>query len=271
MGVDLGRRDIGMPQHRLQRAQIRAAFQQMRREGVAQHVRAHAIGRDPRLRRQRADQLIEPHAREMRLARGEQPRPPDRDMLAPRRHRRPRAVGDRHQPLAPALALEDQIGPVGMDRVARQRHQFGRAQPRSVEQLDQGREPQVERIGRHPRLPCRDHCEHRIDILGAQHLGQRPRRPRPRQRRARIVARASPSSARKAKNRRSAAALRATVDRASACHSPASRSISAAPASPSRPFQQFGGQPQIGAIGRDRIPAAPASARIISRKRSISA
>ena len=45
----------------------------------------------------------------------------------------------------------------------------------------------------------------------------------------------SPSSARKPKKRRSAAALRATVDRANARHSPASVSISSRPASPKRP------------------------------------
>ena len=38
-----------MAEQGLQRAKIRAAFQQMRRERVAEDVRADAIGRDPRV------------------------------------------------------------------------------------------------------------------------------------------------------------------------------------------------------------------------------
>ena len=37
--VDLRRRQIGVPEHRLDRAQIRAALEQVRREGMPQHVR----------------------------------------------------------------------------------------------------------------------------------------------------------------------------------------------------------------------------------------
>ena len=60
MRIDFGRRDIGVPQHRLQRAQVSAAFEQVRRKGMAQDVRAHPIGRDPRLRRERLDELVQP-------------------------------------------------------------------------------------------------------------------------------------------------------------------------------------------------------------------
>ena len=45
------------------------------------------------------------------------------------RHRGARPVGDRHQPLPPALATQDQEGFVRLHRIARQRDQFRRAQP----------------------------------------------------------------------------------------------------------------------------------------------
>jgi hypothetical protein len=37
--VDLRRRDVGMPKHFLDRAQVRAAFEQMRREGMSERMR----------------------------------------------------------------------------------------------------------------------------------------------------------------------------------------------------------------------------------------
>ena len=49
MRIDLGRRDIGMPEHLLQRPQIGAPREQVSRERMAQDVRADAVGRDPRL------------------------------------------------------------------------------------------------------------------------------------------------------------------------------------------------------------------------------
>lgn len=40
VGVDLGGADIGMPQHYLYAAQVRAAFQQMGGEGMPENVGA---------------------------------------------------------------------------------------------------------------------------------------------------------------------------------------------------------------------------------------
>ena len=57
LGVDLGRRQAGMAEQFLERAQVRAAGEQMRREAVAQRVRRDAVGqpeRDPRRRAPRA-------------------------------------------------------------------------------------------------------------------------------------------------------------------------------------------------------------------------
>ena len=42
--VDLGRRNIGMAEHLLNRTQIRTVAEQVRRKSVAQNMRADAIG-----------------------------------------------------------------------------------------------------------------------------------------------------------------------------------------------------------------------------------
>ena len=47
MRIDLRRRDVGMAEQRLQHAQVRSAREQVRGKGVAQHVRADALGRNP--------------------------------------------------------------------------------------------------------------------------------------------------------------------------------------------------------------------------------
>lgn len=44
VGIDFGRRDIGVSQQLLDCAQIRAAIKQMAGEGVAQNVRRDALG-----------------------------------------------------------------------------------------------------------------------------------------------------------------------------------------------------------------------------------
>ena len=48
VGIDLGRRNVGVAEQILDDAQIRAVLQEVAREGVAQHVRADAGGRKAR-------------------------------------------------------------------------------------------------------------------------------------------------------------------------------------------------------------------------------
>ena len=52
MGIDLGRRDIGMAEHLLYAAQIGAVVEQMAGEGMTQHVRRQARGVEPGAERQ---------------------------------------------------------------------------------------------------------------------------------------------------------------------------------------------------------------------------
>ena len=54
MCVDLRRGEIGVAEHLLHGAQVRAAFEQMRRERVAQRVRRHPLG-EPGAPRRRLD------------------------------------------------------------------------------------------------------------------------------------------------------------------------------------------------------------------------
>src|SRR4051812_27484538 len=59
VGVDLRRRQVRVPEHQLDRAQVRAALEQMRRERVAQHVRTHGA-RQPCRPRMLLQDLPEP-------------------------------------------------------------------------------------------------------------------------------------------------------------------------------------------------------------------
>src|SRR4051794_12315632 len=58
VGVDLGRGDVGVAEHLLEGTEVAAAGQQVRREGVTQRVRAHAVG-EPRAARVALDDLVE--------------------------------------------------------------------------------------------------------------------------------------------------------------------------------------------------------------------
>ena len=57
MGIDLCRRDVRMPQHLLHAAQIGTMGEEMRREGVAQHMGRQQRRIKPRLQRQILQQL----------------------------------------------------------------------------------------------------------------------------------------------------------------------------------------------------------------------
>ena len=61
VGVELGGRDVGVPEHLLHRAQVAAAGEQVRGEAVAQRVRAH-LAVEPRGLGVALDDLVEPLA-----------------------------------------------------------------------------------------------------------------------------------------------------------------------------------------------------------------
>jgi hypothetical protein len=67
VGIDLGRRQIGVAKHHLNRSQIGAALEQMRRKRVSQHVRAD-LGRESHAFSIGFEDLPEPNARDPRTA-----------------------------------------------------------------------------------------------------------------------------------------------------------------------------------------------------------
>ena len=65
VGIDLGSRNVGMTEQRLQDTQVRSSSQQVGRERVPQHMRADAVGGDPGQCRHAANQLEQANAAEV--------------------------------------------------------------------------------------------------------------------------------------------------------------------------------------------------------------
>ena len=216
------------PSSDLHRAQVRAAFEQMGGEGVAKHVRADPLGRNAGVRGHLPDELVEPHPAQMRLAAGEQPQRSARHMLAPcPDHRCARAT--RSAPAAPCPPLPRRIrnGRPGGTAPRGQADQFGRAQPRTVKQLEQGEIAHGGDLAACGAVLCGSNMR---EISGSSRMRGSGRSKRGRGSAADGSSRRSPSSTRKPKNRRSAADRRATVAGASSAHSAPSRDRSSAEA-----------------------------------------
>lgn len=75
MGVYFGRRDVGVAKELLQGAQVGAAVEQVAREGMSQHVRAHTVGIEAGFGREFLQVLGKTLAGDMalRATRGKQP------------------------------------------------------------------------------------------------------------------------------------------------------------------------------------------------------
>src|SRR5215471_2998220 len=139
--VELCRRQIGMSEHFLNRSQVGAAFEEVRREGVAQEVRMDAFRLEPCLVRQAAEDEEYALAGERPAARVEEqlgavalveegPAPRE---IAPERLRR-LASHRYHTLLAPLAKTADE--PVfEIDGLAVERDGLADAQPGAVEQL----------------------------------------------------------------------------------------------------------------------------------------
>jgi hypothetical protein len=184
LGVDLCRRDVGVAEQLLHRAQVAARLQHVRRERVAQHVRMdvrrHAGGDRERLQ-SRAD-----------LARGESRAAAAdeerrlvgvRDVAAarePRRERGERRSADRNGAALAALAEDVRGRVVAVDPARRRRarddveaDELADAQAAAVEQLGDARVAHRERVV--VVAAVRDECDRVVD---RERLGQRLRRAR---------------------------------------------------------------------------------------------
>src|SRR5688500_8293646 len=121
MRVNLGGGDVGMPQQRLQRPQVGAACQQVRRESMAQDMGTNAVRSDAGIGCQGTDDLEEANAAQMGAAAREEPdrvlragvEPPLNSLQGPARHRNEAFLG--------ALALEDHEWLASPHRMPRQR------------------------------------------------------------------------------------------------------------------------------------------------------
>lgn len=141
-GVDLRRGDVGMAEHLLDRAQVRAAFQQVRREGVAQQVRLHRH-RDAGA----AGGLLHPEPESLpgdrHPARAEEERAarPGPGQLRPARpevglQRGERGLADRDDAVLGALARHADEPRLRVEGLDLQRTELGDAEARAVHQLE---------------------------------------------------------------------------------------------------------------------------------------
>ena len=188
MRIDLGGGDIGMAEQGLKHPQIRPTFKQMSGKGMAQHVRADGGRIKPDARRApSATGTAAPgsaacHPSTKEIARGRQAgaqRDPARQCSSARAPTGTSRV-------VPPLAGDGQKRRITRHRHQRQRHQFARAQARSIEQFDQRKASHGARFfGERFHLGA---GEQRGDLFMAQHLGQRAPGARGRQRARRIVA-----------------------------------------------------------------------------------
>ncbi len=176
MGVDLGRADVGVAEHLLQRTQVTPARQQMGGERVPERVRAHAPLQagaagvaldDPvqALARQAASALVDEDVG--LVADAHQPRAAVFQVDRQRLHR---LGADRHEPLLGALAAGPQHPGLEVDLGQLERDRLARTQAAGVHGLQQ--RPVAQRRRRGPaRLG-----QQAVDLVACQHLGQAPPR-----------------------------------------------------------------------------------------------
>ena len=170
--VDLGRRDVGVPQHHLEGPQVRPVLEQVRGEGVPDHVGREARA-DPGLAPVARDQLPEalprhrrPASREKEVGRAPAVERGPTDLEVPHEPARGR-LAERHEALLAALARDPENAVVHVHAVAGQTHDLRNAKPRSVEELEHRPIPQAEgtlRVGR---------LQERLDLVLTQGLRQR--------------------------------------------------------------------------------------------------
>src|SRR5262245_55932353 len=199
VGIDLRRRDVGMAEELLHRAQIGATLQEVAGKGVAENVRRDARGFDPRGESERLQFLSKALAGEM-LASARRKEPDrgaapfsligaDRGEMGLERSLRRLVQG--YEALAPAFALDGQHPVVRREHVARQRDQLRHAQARGIERFERGIEseraaPPDSLFGVLARVL--GGLEQRLDLGKRENLGQRPAEARTVDRRAGIAA-----------------------------------------------------------------------------------
>jgi hypothetical protein len=185
--VQLGGREVGVPEHLLHRPEIGASLEQMRRERVPQEMRVNAGGVEPRAFRDAAQDQERSGAREgaspgvqeelgpvaavevrpaagQVAAQGRGGGPPDRD----------------HALLAPLPEHADEPT-VEVDAAALDADGLGDAETRPVEELDE------RLVAQRTRLDAARCLDQALDLAGRERLRQRLGPPRQRDARGRVV------------------------------------------------------------------------------------
>src|SRR5262249_33737556 len=143
VGVQLGRREVGVPEHLLDGSQVGASLQQMRREGMPEEMRVDAFGIEARLRRQAPEDQERARAGERAAACIEEElgpvpcveeRTPARE-IAP--NRLDCGPADRDDPLLVSFADRAHDPVLEVDVGLRETDRFADAQARPVEELDE--------------------------------------------------------------------------------------------------------------------------------------
>ena len=176
-----------MAEHLLDAAQVGAALQQVRGEGVAQQVRVDAGRVETRLRRRGAHDQEGTGARQAAALRVEEQlgpvarveeRPPTRHVDAQRLDGSP---PDRDDPLLVALAGDAHEAALEIDAAALQAGRLADAQAGAVQQLQQRAVAQVARADAARRL------DQPLRLVGRERAGQGPSLARQIERRGRVV------------------------------------------------------------------------------------
>ena len=148
MGVNLGGRNVGMPQQCLHHAQVGAILQEMAGKGMSQHVRADGVGTQAALRRQRSSGRAQNAGasdgrsrRKTETAISNRRRSVSFSLRAIIRHCPPCGIVERHQTLLAALAAHHQHALIAPRRRCGQGDEFGDAQAGRIQQFKQAIEP----------------------------------------------------------------------------------------------------------------------------------
>ena len=190
MGIDLSRGNVRVPKHLLYGAKVGAIGKKVGRKGVSQNMWRYAYGIDAGCQRKVSQQLRKPLSRQVSGAtsRGKQPwrmstvsnKPVAATQECFDRTKGRRA--DRHEPLTPPLAVNQDEPALSIDRRKRQSNEFADAQSRRIEELKQRHGTQTFRPLQVPRRG-----KQRLDLRRTENFRERAPAPWSIEKPARIV------------------------------------------------------------------------------------
>src|SRR5215203_4396613 len=187
VGIELGRREVGVAEHLLHRAQIGTALEQVRRERVAEQVRVDTLRVEARLPGQLAEDQEGARARQRAAARvQEQLRPvPCVEERPTAREVAAQSVGagpaERDDALLAALADAADEPPLEVDAALLEPDRLADAEAGAVEQLDE------RGVAERARRRAGGGVDQALRLGGGERPRQRPRPARQLDRRRRVV------------------------------------------------------------------------------------